>query len=463
MGFGLILAGMIFFFNPNINCLDLLFDFIGCLFIIAGLSKLSLIDEDLAFARKKAFHFIFISLLRLAFSLFIYSGNSDYALSFSFIFGVLDIMFLLSFFKHLYSGIDYTTKRLCDCVNLKKVSEAYTMSFIFVVSTRVLDFIPHSLDLIKQNEELNLNHDAAYKMPIYQIKPYVNVICFTCSLIIGVIFLYVTATFFVSLIKNKQYTNALKDMYEQRLVTERDVIVNKKLSTTFICLIIGFVFLADFSIDAVNFLPDFVCVCLFFGALCCASGIINVKKPFVLLIASLIVGILSYTFSTYVSLGTNYNFGTETFLSKQVGFLSSPTCLVLGAIIYLGLYSLIATIYIYTLGIVKRVFLTENRKNLTGLLTVSKISLIISLCICFLSKMSETLIGHLSSNEFVSEYISSKYLISSEQIYNQYMQNALVRNFESALSFDTAVYICALIGILWNIIYINRIRRFSGE
>ena len=97
------------------------------------------------------------------------------------------------------------------------------------------------------------------------------------------------------------------------------------------------------------------------------------------------------------------------------------------------------------------------------MLTVSKVSAIISMCVCFLSKMSQTLIGHLSSDKLVSKYISTKYLISSEQVYNEYMQNSIIKNFETALSFDTVIYICAIALILWNIVYINRISRFSGE
>lgn len=463
MGFGFILTGLIFFFNPNINCLDLLCDFFGCFFIIAGLSKLSLVDEDLAFAKKKAFHFIFISLLRFVCASFVFAGNSDFALTFSFIFGVLDIMFLLSFFKHLYSGIDYTSKRLCNSVSQKKVSEAYTMSFIFVVVTRILDFLPHSLDLLKQEAELDLSHNAQYKMPIYQIKPFVNVVCFTCSLILGVIFLYVLVSFFASLMKNKEYISALKDAHSQRLISERDAIISKKLSRIFICLIIGFVFLADFTIDAINILPDFVSVCLFFGALCYAYNIQGNKKPVWLFAGCFIVSIIAYVFSTYVSLGTNYNFQTQSFLSGKVEFLSSPLCLIASAIIYLLMYGFIFSIFIFTLNKTQKVFVSENRKGLIGMLTVSKVSAIISMCVCFLSKMSQTLIGHLSSDKLVSKYISTKYLISSEQVYNEYMQNSIIKHFETALSFDTVIYICAIALILWNIVYINRISRFSGE
>ena len=41
MGFRLILAGLIFFFNPCINIVDFLPDGIGCILIAAGLSRLA--------------------------------------------------------------------------------------------------------------------------------------------------------------------------------------------------------------------------------------------------------------------------------------------------------------------------------------------------------------------------------------------------------------------------------------
>ena len=49
MGFKLILAGLVFFFNPCINLVDIFPDFIGCILISAGLYKLADMEKSFTY------------------------------------------------------------------------------------------------------------------------------------------------------------------------------------------------------------------------------------------------------------------------------------------------------------------------------------------------------------------------------------------------------------------------------
>jgi len=53
MGFGCIAAGMLFLFNPNINVIDILPDFIGYILIYHGLFRMSYSTPKLADASRQ--------------------------------------------------------------------------------------------------------------------------------------------------------------------------------------------------------------------------------------------------------------------------------------------------------------------------------------------------------------------------------------------------------------------------
>ena len=79
MNLGYLLAGLIFLFNPNINVIDVLPDFIGCIFIVKGLSKLSDLDRRIASAKAKFRRLAWVALFKAFVSLFT-SGLLDQAL-----------------------------------------------------------------------------------------------------------------------------------------------------------------------------------------------------------------------------------------------------------------------------------------------------------------------------------------------------------------------------------------------
>ena len=60
MGFGLIIAGLIFLVNPCYNVIDILPDFVGFFLIFRGLSKMAPLDSDLDDSRTVFSHLALI-------------------------------------------------------------------------------------------------------------------------------------------------------------------------------------------------------------------------------------------------------------------------------------------------------------------------------------------------------------------------------------------------------------------
>ena len=124
MNLGYLLAGLIFLFNPNINVIDVLPDFIGCIFIVKGLSKLSDLDRRIASAKAKFRRLAWVALFKAFVSLFT-SGLLDQALYgmglsilvdlfdstmvlvFVFVFGIFELMYMIPAFISLFEGIAF--------------------------------------------------------------------------------------------------------------------------------------------------------------------------------------------------------------------------------------------------------------------------------------------------------------------------------------------------------------------
>ena len=107
MGFRLIFAGLIFFFNPCINIFDILPDFIGCILISAGLLRLADVEDRFYSARRIVNRMIPIYILKLFLSVCLTVSWKSGLLPFTFIYSVGEIILNVLLFANLYGGIEY--------------------------------------------------------------------------------------------------------------------------------------------------------------------------------------------------------------------------------------------------------------------------------------------------------------------------------------------------------------------
>ena len=114
MKIGFMIVGCIFLCNPFINIIDILPDFIGCLFIMKALSELSDLERNIGSARKKIKAAMWVSLVKffLVFASMIF--DSTWYLILTFTFGILECMYLIPAFIDLFYGISYLEGRYTD-------------------------------------------------------------------------------------------------------------------------------------------------------------------------------------------------------------------------------------------------------------------------------------------------------------------------------------------------------------
>lgn len=460
----LILSGLIFFALPNYNLLDIMPDFMGAILIMAGLSKMYMYDGNFEDARKSAKFLLWISLLRLVFCVWCASGGRrDYLVPFTFIVCVLEAIYMISLFRGLYLGLEYTLMRADSERLVKKTSEAFTMSFIFVIASRVLEFAPQICEIYAQDAELDLTAGASFRMSMAQMKMYVLGACLVCSFILGIIYLFVTFDAWIRVIADKNYAPFLKEKYDNYLVSDREAYIASKISFVYFLLTFSFVFFFDLYIDGINILPSVIGILLLGTSGMIVSKLSGTNRIYTsgLCILASASSCLSYLFMNRVHLGINYLYSVESYNYKEFPFLSSDKSIVFALVFALMEFLLVSALVVLCIHIMTRLFAKERRKVAIPMLKVLQIPSLITLLCAAILKVLRTLEGRLATNEVVSGYVKSKAHISSASEYMKYMQIPEIAKYEKISS---AAYILSFVTVILALIcvlYLFRIRRFT--
>lgn len=461
----LIFAGLIFFFNPNYNMFDILPDFIGSILIMTGLSKMYVYDENFESARKSARFLLWISILRFALTLWANSGNRDYIIGFTFIFCVLETIFMIAMFRGLYLGLEYTLMR-SDCErHTKLVSEAFTMSFIFTIAAKFLEFAPNICDIFKQDNELDLSAGASFRMSMAQMKVYVLGVCLVCGLIIGIIYLFVTAKAWVKIIADKNYAPYLKSRFEHYVATDRDAYIARKIEKIYFLVTFAFVFFFDFCIDGINLLPSVIGIALLLAAHLYLSCINGHGKKLVLIIAGIAAlgSVINYIYMTRVHLGINYVYSVSTYYMQEFPLLESNLSVVLASVLAQIELGSTGMLLILVISHIKKVFRQERRTVAVPMLTFVTVPGICALVLSAARNVFTTLEGYLATNGYVRSYVQNKMYITSEENYRTYLENPLIARYEAISMISYVLAFVAAAFVLISSLYMLRIRRFTDK
>ena len=437
--FGLVFAGLVFFMNPTIQLFDILPDVIGAFLIYLGLKKPALADGYFEDARKLSFYLIWMYVIKTVLSFSLVS-NSENALPFSFLSGVVEILFVCTFFHKLYLGFEYTSMRTEKKAAVHNTNSAYIMSIVFTVAKCVLTFLPEMLEFLKQNEEIDLSANSAYKMSIIVLKPYAIALAVFIQFILGIIFIVYTAKFFGEIKRDGIYLGELAEKYESELVLNRQKNVCSALGSSCTFFAFALLFMADIHIEGMDIFPDILsAVCLTFAFVCISRINPVVRFPKVLCTATLIFGTIYTAISSYVrpemfellsgerSVFENHS---ENFwiYGKNSAFYS----------VIAGLFAVIWFVAVIRLIIYyQRVYKYENmgncdRKLLTLLWLTGLTALFKAGCVFF-----DSSIAHLATNPEVEKFISARTRMIPEKMAEQIASNHRIALFSSTEKFGT--------------------------
>ncbi len=295
---GRIALGILFLLNPNVNVVDLLPDFIGCLLILSGLSSLRDISDSLEEARLNFLRLFWVSLSHIpAFVIMImisstYMSEKTIILVFAFVYAVIEFILVNNALTSLLDGFVYIGERHngdCCFYEIKKngkrvdIGRLRIFTTLFLIATKALTVAPNLVYLYDTSLGYGTVLSPYARNPVDFIGP-ATVLCFAPALIIGIIWASKMFRYIKGIANDKEFTTAIDGVLSDKALQSTAEYKYRKTSTL-VCILVAAVILSvDLYIDEFNVIPDIICaVLLLSGALFAKKHFSDISKLPVLL------------------------------------------------------------------------------------------------------------------------------------------------------------------------------------
>jgi hypothetical protein len=313
MGIGYILAGIIFLFEPFINIVDILPDFIGYLLILRGISKMADIEHKMFLAKTKLTHALAVACGRFAVMLLglVSDFDNTLILLFAFSFAVLEFFFVLPAFNALFDGLEYLQLRYSPSGISVKTENVAKLTPIFISVRSICAVLP---ELTALKTEYGYVTSEGITDWTGTMRTMLIAICAGAALVFGLVWLADIRKALIDLKQNNAFWALIEEKYETEVVPDESKAIKKTVKAFWRLWLAGSFFLLFISIDFYYVIPDFVFgIFAFFAFLCAAQYTENVKKAKTLCIAFSAVMLLEYVLLLRYSNGLGgYLFPYET-------------------------------------------------------------------------------------------------------------------------------------------------------
>ena len=284
ISFGLLIAAFIFFCNPNFNIFDILPDAIACLFVIAAISKLSDLCDDL-YEAKHAFTVLFwvnMSKLPAAIVVFSITGNNmneaTMWLVAAFCYAVADAIFTIRAFSALFNGLAYLgarndggdvlyyyelakgSKEKNKLPRVFRLENLASATSVFIIIKSAASTIPAFLYIYPQ-DDINLSGFVPTRF-----IPHLTVLCGIISLVFGIIWASKACSYVKHIAKQTSFWENISKAYVEKVLPQKGIFIMRGMRVFSIIFTFAVFFSVDLYFDEINYLPDFVSAALFFAS-----------------------------------------------------------------------------------------------------------------------------------------------------------------------------------------------------
>ena len=310
VSWGLMAVSFVFLFNPNFAIVDFLPDIIGYIIMSVALTRLAMVSESLYDAKRAFDRMIIIDAGKILsiFWVFGMSNTSEMSSSlllWSFVFGVLEIIFATSAFVKLFEGLSalgdfHPNISIHGRKNNRRKSyteKIKSFSVFFIVFKAIFTCLPEFTVLS------SMSYDESSKF--VDIYRYINIIRFMCVLpviIVGLVWLVSAIKYFLRIKKDREFSLAVSEKYLYKQAHKKGdfIIRDIKIATAF--FVVASILTIDFNLDDINIIPDILVVFAMGISLMYFLKVSKAKKLFPLISFAL------YTVATIFEDYSRYNF-----------------------------------------------------------------------------------------------------------------------------------------------------------
>lgn len=261
----------LFIFNPNVSIVDVLPDFFGYIILSVSLVKLSMLSEGLAEARRAFERMILIDGAKLFAMVWVFgieatNERSSSLLLWSFVFGVLEIIFLVPACIKLFEGLGELGnfhKNTAIHGSAREGRKSYTeklrnFSVFFIIFRAAMTLLPELADLTNVDSVQQANF-----VSIYRYIGIMRMFCFIPVFIVGVIWLVKALRYFARIRADRVFCDSVREAYREKIIPKEGLFVIRNVKIATWLFVVAMVLSLDIELEGSNILPDLL-ILLFF-------------------------------------------------------------------------------------------------------------------------------------------------------------------------------------------------------
>ena len=262
---------LIFLFNPNINIIDFLPDFIGYILLCMTLVKVADLSDSLTDALNSFKKLILIDAAKLlaifwTFGISVSTERNSSVLLWAFVFGLLELVFVIPAFIKLFNGLSelgylYDNDTVISSkftYTKNKTDKVRNLTVVFIGFKAVLSFLPELLNLTSPEQ-----HGGNTVQNLYQFVGTVRLLAFVPVFIFGIVWICHLLAYFTRINNDKKFSDAINAAYAERVLPREGVFIIRNVTSSLLVLAVACIICFDFRMENINILPDFVSAVLF--------------------------------------------------------------------------------------------------------------------------------------------------------------------------------------------------------
>lgn len=263
MGFGYIIAGFLLLVNPIVHVVDLLPDFIGFFLICKGLQKLAYLHSGFSSAKDLFLRLAFVELIRCACIVFIPYTSGSALVLFSFVFGVVELIFFIPALNYLFEGLEYAGMRydgksvFAKKERAKGKAKEYGPSLkrftlVFYILRVVSTLLPELTEL--QLYEYRGTVDTL-SVDYTRFKPMFYILLGFTVVVVGVIWLVKLIRYFGRIRKDVGFIERLNEKYDTDIAVKTWIFMGRRMKTILTLFLFAVVLSLGVYIENINLFP----------------------------------------------------------------------------------------------------------------------------------------------------------------------------------------------------------------
>jgi len=271
MKIGRFLLGIFFLMGPNISILDIFPDLIGYLLIISSVKKMALISVGVDEAKDALKKMCTVSACKiLSFFLLFYLSSSStgafdrgWHLTFSFAFGIIELIYCLPAFNLLLDGLDSAWTRLGSGKGEEGFRSTLSFTRFFLVAKNALCVIAE-LPFLMESGVADATYSAEY-VAARGMRSMLNLLNVFVVLMLGIVWLFKMRNY-LNRFRTATFQDNAQNEYLKIVKETPNIFIRARMKTFFSVIKAGAVFAVSFTIWNINVIPSFLLgICFFIG------------------------------------------------------------------------------------------------------------------------------------------------------------------------------------------------------